>query len=68
MCYKVKQIREENRMTQEELSEKAGVSRAIISKLENEMEVVTTTETLRKIASALNCKVSDIFWDERLIH
>ena len=48
-------------MTQEALSEKAGVSRAIISRLESGEEVVTTTETLLKIANALGCRVSEIF-------
>lgn len=61
MEYRVKEFREKKQWTQEALSEKADVSRAIISKLENGDEVVTTTETLKKIASALNCKVSDIF-------
>lgn len=63
MKYKVKLAREKCGMSQEELSEKSGVSRAIISKLENGRNVVTTTETLRKIATALGCKVSDIFLD-----
>lgn len=62
MAYKVKQFREKKKMTQEELSEKSGVSRAIISRLESGEEVVTTTETLIKIATALNCKVGDIFF------
>lgn len=62
MAYKVKQFRERKKMTQEELSEKSGVSRAIISRLESGEEVVTTTETLIKIATALNCKVGDIFF------
>lgn len=62
MEYKVKQFREKKKMTQEELSEKSGVSRAIISRLESGEEVVTTTETLIKIATALNCKVGDIFF------
>lgn len=62
MAYKVKYFREKKKMTQEELSEKSGVSRAIISRLESGEEVVTTTETLIKIAAALNCKVGDIFF------
>lgn len=62
MAYKVKYFREKKKMTQEELSEKSGVSRAIISRLESGEEVVTTTETLIKIATALNCKVGDIFF------
>lgn len=61
MQYKIKMMREKKKMTQEILSEKAGVSRAIISRLESGEEVVTTTETLLKIANALECKVSEIF-------
>lgn len=63
MAYKVKAVREKKGFTQEDLSEKSGVSRAIISKLENGEGVVTTTETLKRIAAALECKVSDIFFD-----
>ena len=50
-------------MSQEELAKKAGVSRTIISGLENGTITVTTTETLLKIANALNRKVSDIFFE-----
>ena len=59
--YKIKAMRENKKMSQEALSEKAGVSRTIISRLESGEKVVTTTETLLKIANALECKVSDIF-------
>ena len=59
--YRVREKRNEKNMSQDELSQKAGVSRAIISKLENNEEVVTSTETLKKLASALDCKVSEIF-------
>ena len=59
--YKIKMMREKKKMTQEALSEKAGVSRAIISRLESGEEVATTTETLLKVANALGCKVSEIF-------
>ena len=50
-------------MSQTELAEKANVSRAIISGLESGNTVVTTTETLSKLAAALEKKVSDIFFD-----
>lgn len=50
-------------MSQVELSEKANVSRAIISGLESGATTVTTTETLSRIAKALEKKVSDIFLD-----
>lgn len=63
MGYRIKECREAEKMTQEELSEKAGVSRTIISGLESGTIKVTTTETLLKIAQALNKKVADIFFD-----
>lgn len=51
-------------MSQEELAEKSGVSRATISGLETNPDVITTTETLQKIARALDVRVSDFFTDE----
>ncbi len=63
MEYKIKKYREEMKMSQVELSEKANVSRAIISGLESGATTVTTTETLSRIAKALEKKVSDIFLD-----
>lgn len=61
MKFKIKEHREKEGITQEELSKKSGVSRAIISGLESGTIVTTTTKTLIRIADALNCKVSDIF-------
>lgn len=61
MEYKIKAIREQMRMSQQELAVKSGVSRATISGLESGTLTVTTTETLLKIAKALGKKVSDIF-------
>lgn len=63
MGYKIKEIREEVGMTQAELSEKSGVARSIINGLETGRTTTTTTDTLKKIASALNRKVSEIFFD-----
>lgn len=63
MGFKIKECRNEIKMSQEELAKKAGVSRTIISGLENGTITVTTTETLLKIANALNRKVSDIFFE-----
>ena len=61
MEYKIREFREELHMSQQELAEKSGVSRATLSGLENGKIEVTTTETLIKIATALEKKVSDIF-------
>lgn len=63
MEYKIKEFREQQKMSQVELSKKAKVSRTIISGLENGTINVTTTETLSRIAEALGKKISDIFFD-----
>lgn len=62
MGFKLKEMREKKRLSQEELAIKSGVSRSYISQLENGQIVNTTTDTLRKLAQALNCKISDIFF------
>lgn len=61
MEYKIKECREKVGLSQEQLSEKSGVSRAIISGLESGSITVTTTKTLSKLAEAMGMKVSDIF-------
>lgn len=61
MPFKIKEARRERGYTQEELARRANVSRATIAELESGATVVTTTETLIKIADALGKKVSDIF-------
>lgn len=61
--FRVKEERENKGMTQEELAKKAGVSRTIISGLESGTINVTTTRTLKKIAEALDKKISDIFFN-----
>ncbi len=61
--YKIKEYREELKMSQVKLAEKSKVSRTIISGLESGTITVTTTDTLLKIARALGKNVSDIFFD-----
>ena len=58
----VKETRERQGLSQEELSRKSTVSRTIISELENGKTDVITNITLEKIANALNKKVTDIFF------
>ena len=62
MGYRIKEEREAQGMTQEELVEKSGVSRVTISGLENGTTRNTTTGTLLKIASALGTTVDKIFF------
>lgn len=62
MKNRLKEVRERKKMSQEELSEKSGISRTTISELETEKKEVTTNITLERIAKALGEKVSDIFF------
>lgn len=66
MQYKIREYREELKMSQVELAEKSKVSRTIISGLESGAITVTTTDTLLKIARALGKNVSDIFFEQNV--
>ena len=61
---RVKEERELQGLSQEQLSSKSEVSRTIISELENGKTGVITNVTLEKIAKALDKKVTDIFFIE----
>lgn len=61
MGYRIKDLREKKRLTQEELAEKSGVSRTTISNLENDSNKTVNTRTLSKIASALGVKLESLF-------
>ena len=63
MEFKIKEVREAANMSQEELASISGVSRTIISGLESGRISTTTTETLQKIANALNKKLCDVFFE-----
>ena len=64
MGYKIKEVRESKNMTQEQLSEKSGISRCTISALENGSDRATSTKTLVKIALALGVTVDQIFFPD----
>ena len=64
MGNKIVEARKEMNMSQEELAQKSGVSRATISGLESGRITITTTSTLSKISSALNETVSEIFFTD----
>ncbi|WP_276676033.1 helix-turn-helix domain-containing protein [Selenomonas artemidis] len=48
-------------ITQAELANKSGVSRATVSDIENGKKVSIKTETLMRLAEALGVKVKDFF-------
>ena len=58
---KIKEFRREQKLTQAELSAKSNVSRSIIAQLESGTREVITTDTMKKIAKALNKSVEEIF-------
>lgn len=62
MGYRIKELREEARLTQEQLSEKSGVSRVTIALIESKSDYATTTRTLVKIANALGTTVDALFF------
>lgn len=62
MGYKIKELRETKKLSQEELAEKSGVSRGTISALENGVARNTTSKTLLKLAQALDTTVERIFF------
>lgn len=60
----LKAIREASCLTQEELCEKSGVSRTVISTIENGKADSITTRTMLALADALGVRLSDIFFLE----
>lgn len=61
MGYKIRELREREGLTQEQLSRRSGVSRATIWGLESGSDKVTTTKTLNKLAIALGVEVDELF-------
>ena len=63
MKLRIREVREKKKLTQEELAKRAGVSRQLVSSLENGSSVNTTTDTLLALAEVLGCHVADFFAD-----
>lgn len=61
MVCKIKETREKLGMSQKELAKKSGISRYLISKLENGEDVNITKRTMVLLSNALNKSVSEIF-------
>lgn len=64
MGYRIKERREELRMSQEELAEKSGISRPTISAIETGKDKSVLTGTLIALAKALDTTVDKIFYPE----
>ena len=64
MGYRVKEIREQRNMTQEELERKSGISRQTISAIENDKVTDVKVGTLLAIASALETTVDCLFFEK----
>ena len=65
---KIKQFRKKMGMTQKELSEKSGISRPYISKLENNECIIIKSSTMVAIANALQKPESVIFFKWNVHH
>lgn len=61
ITYHVKERREKLGMSQTELIEKTGLSKATISLIENGGDVDIKVSTLRSLAAALKCSVASLF-------
>ena len=58
---KLKEIRTERGISQEELVKLTGISRTTISKIENNEEANVNTRTMAKLAEVFGVKPSEIF-------
>lgn len=61
MNTKIRELRTDRGMSQEQLAEKSEVSRTVISQLENDTREVVTSDTMLKIARALDCTIAEVF-------
>lgn len=64
MGYRLKEIREALKMTQEELERKSGVSRQTISAIENDRAEDVKVGTLRALAKALDTTIDNLFFEK----
>lgn len=59
--FRIKELRESKNMSQKELAEKSHVSVSLINQYENARRQNANTETLDRIAKALDCKIVELF-------
>ena len=63
MGYRLKEIREQKKLTQEDLEKASGVSRQTISAIENNDEYQAKTGTLMALAWAMDVTIDQIFFE-----
>lgn len=64
MRYRLREIREEKRITQEKLEEMSGISRQTISAIENNEGYQAKVGTLMALANALGTTVDNLFFEK----
>lgn len=64
MRFKIKELREQKEMSQNQLSKLSGISRLTILSLENNEEHNAKVDTLRSLAEVLGVQVSELFEEE----
>lgn len=62
MIFHVKEARKDKGLSQEELANKAGISRVTLSKIESGEDVTVTSETMLSLAKALDTTVDGIIF------
>ena len=67
MNNKIKEFRQAQGLSQDELSIKSGVSRPTISMIETNTLDNIESKTMLKLAKALNCDIGDIFFKENVV-
>lgn len=60
----IQSIREKRGMTQGELAERSGLPAEVIAALEQGQGVQITAEMMRRLALALDAKITEIFFDK----
>lgn len=59
---RLKEFREDRRLTQDQLSSLSGVTRQTISYIESNADYNPTLSTLLKLCNALNCSMEELFF------
>lgn len=65
MAYRIRELREKNKLSQERLAELSGVSRGTIAILERNGSNDVKAGTLKSLAKALEVPVSELFEEEK---